>query len=138
MAGIVGTGLNFTFGSNGSPSTPVDNSSKVASIDFNFDQDVPDVTPFGVTSRAYAVGLSSGAISVEFFWDATIAAQLIALIGYTTAVDFVLGPNGSTSTYIKYTGSMFLKSMGQPMQVGDVKKVKCEFQATGTITRTTF
>jgi len=138
MAGIVGTALDFRFGSNGSPTSQIDNSAKVASLDFNFEQDVPDVTPFGTTSRAYAVGLSSGTISAEIFWDATIAAQLIALIGYTTAVDFTLGPNGTTSTYIKYTGTLFLKSLGQPMQVGDVKKVKCEFMATGTITRTTY
>lgn len=135
----VGLNVNFTLGSNGSPTTPVDLSTKVSSIDFGREQDLPDVTAFGTTgSRAYAAGLTSGTFKVELFWDATVDAHMNGLIGYQTAVNFVFGPDGSTSGYRKYTGTCFLKSLGEPIKVGEVKKFSMDFQITGAITATTY
>lgn len=135
----VGLSINFELGSNGTPTTLVDLSTKVRSIEFGREQDLPDVTAFnGNGARAFAAGLTQGTFSVEFFWDATIDSHLNGLIGYTTAVDFQYGPDGDTSGYPQFTGDCFLMSLSTPQAVGDVKVFSAEFQATGAITRSTF
>lgn len=135
----IGLNINFELGSNGSPTSLVDLSDKVSSIDFGREQDLPDVTAFnGNGARAFAAGLTQGSFSVEFFWDATIDAQLNGLIGYTTAVDFQYGPDGDTNGYRQYTGDCFLASLSTPQTVGDVKKFSAEFQVTGAITAGTY
>lgn len=135
----VGLNINFQLGEAGAETTEVDLSTKVSSIDFGREQDLPDVTAFGTTgTRAFAAGLTTGTFSVEFFWDATIDSHLNLLVGNTTAADFIYGPNGNTGGYRKYTGSCFIKSLSTPQQVGDVKKFSAEFQITGAITATTF
>lgn len=135
----IGLNVDFRLGSNGTPSTPVDLSNKVSQVDFNREQDLPEVTAFnGNGARAFAAGLTQGTFSVEFFWDAAVDAQLNGLVGYTTPVDFQYGPDGSTSTYPKYTGKAFLTSLSNPATVGDVKKFSAEFQITGAVTRATF
>jgi hypothetical protein len=135
----IGLNVDFQLGSNGSPTALVDLSSKVSSVDFQREQDLPDVTAFnGNGARAFAAGLTQGSFSVEFFWDATVDEQLNNLVGYTTAVDFQYGPDGSTSGKPKYTGKCFLSSLGNPATVGDVKKFSGEFTITGAVTRGTF
>src|SRR4051812_3097073 len=139
MAGIVSLNVDFQFGSNGTPSTLVDNSAKTQNCDFPREQDMKDVTAFnGNGARAFAVGLSSATFKAAFFWDATIDGQLQGLIGYVTAINFQFGPDGSLSGKPKYTGSMFAKSVGQPVNIGDIKVINCEFQITGLIVRATY
>lgn len=134
----VGLSIDFQIGSNGTPTTEVDRSTYVRSVDFKRTMDVPDTTPFGVTARTYAAGLSDATFTVEFFWDTTIDTHMNGLIGYTTAVEFIYGPDGTTSGRPKYTGTVFLKDLSAPTTVGDVKVFTAEFQATGAITRTTY
>jgi hypothetical protein len=134
----VGLSVDLQFGSNGSATTEVDRSTYVRSVDFPREQDVLDTTPFGVTARTYAVGLMDNKMTVEFFWDTTIDTHLNALLGYTTAVEFIYGPDGTTSGRPKFTGTVFCKSVSEPTTVGEVKMFTCEFQSTGTLTRTTY
>ncbi len=134
----VATALDFQFGSNGTPTSKVDNSTKTKSVDFPREQDLQDVSEFGTTSRKFAVGLSTGTFKAEFYYDSTIYTQLQGLIGYTTAVDFLFGPDGTTSGYPKYTGTMYVKSVGTPVTVGETKMVSVDFQINGTITATTY
>ena len=135
----VGLNLDFQIGSNGSPTTEVDISTKVKSVDFSRVQDVLDVTAFnGNGFRAFAVGLQEATFDVEVFWDTTVDTHLSGLVGYTTAVEFIYGPDGTTSTRPKYTGSVFLESLSIPATIGDIKVFTATFKATGTITRTTY
>lgn len=129
---------DFRFGSNGTPSSLVNNSSKTKSVDFPREQDTLDATALGSTSRNYVVGLSSATLKAEMFWDSTLDAQIQGLIGYATAVTFNYGPDGSTTGYPKYSGSAFLKSAGTPIEVGGVKMVTVDFQITGDVTRGTY
>lgn len=132
-------GLNIDFQLDNTSGTLVDLSVKTSSIDFGREQDLPEVTAFnGNGARAFAAGLTQGSFSCEFFWDATIDAHLNSLIGHTTALEFVYGPDGSTGGYRKYTGSCFMKSLSTPQQVGEVKKFSAEFQITGAVTATTY
>lgn len=135
----VGLNVDFQVGSNGTPTTEVDISTKVKSVDFSRVQDILDVTAFnGNGFRAFAVGLQEATFDVEVFWDTTVDTHLSGLIGYTTAVEFIYGPDGTTSTRPKYTGTAFLESLSIPATIGDIKVFSATFKCTGTITRTTY
>lgn len=131
--------LDFRFGSNGTPSTLVDRSNDVSSLDFPREQDLPETTVFNNSgARSYAVGLNGASLSVQFQWSAAIETQLANLVNYDTAVSFQVGENGSASGQIKKTGTMFLKSFKQGNKVGDIKTLDAEFQVTGAITVATY
>jgi hypothetical protein len=135
----VSLNVDFELGSNGTPSSLVDLSTKVSKVDFPREQDNLDVTAFnGNGTRAFAVGLSQGSFDVEFFWDTTVDGQIAGLLGYTTAVNFQYGPDGTTTGRPKYTGSCFLKSFTIPATIGEVKKFSGTFQVTGAVTRATY
>lgn len=134
----VGLNIDWQIGSNGTPTTEVDRSSYVRSADFSRVQDVLDTTPFNVTAKTYAVGLMDNTFSIEYFWDTTIDTHMQALLGYTTAVEFIYGPDGTTTGRPKFTGTVFLKSLSAPTTIGEVKVFTCEFQCTGAVTRTTY
>lgn len=135
----VGLNIDFQLGSNGTPSTLVDLSTKVKTADFSRTQDLPDVTAFnGNGARAFAAGLTEGSFDVEIFWDTAVDGQINGLIGYTTAVSFQYGPDGSTSTRPKYTGTAFLESVNNPATIGDVKVFSATFKVTGAVTRATY
>lgn len=135
----VGLNVDFQLGSNGTPTTEVDISTKTRKVDFPRDQDILDTTAFnGNGFRAFAVGLQQATFSCEFFWDTTIDTHLSGLVGYTTAVEFIYGPDGTTSGRPKYTGTCFLKSLSIPATIGEIKVFTAEFQLTGTITRGTY
>ncbi len=70
-------------------------------------------------------------MTVELFWDTTIDTHLNALLGYTTVVEFIYGPDGTTSTRPKFTGFCFLKSLSHPNTIGEVKVFTAEFQISG-------
>lgn len=134
----VALACDFQFGSNGSATTEVDRSSYVRSVDYSRVQDILDATPFAVTARTYVAGLMDNTMSVEFCWDTTLDTHLNALLGYTTAVEFIYGPDGTTSGRPKFTGTFFLKSLSHPNKIGEVKVITAEFQLTGAVTRTTY
>lgn len=140
MAGIVATTIDWRFGSNGTPTVQIDNSTKFNSIDFPRTQDLKDITPFGASGNAkqYAVGLNDATVKAEAFYDATLYAQLVALLNYATPINFTYGPAGPTTGYPKNTGTMILKSIGAPVKVGDVMMISVEFQITGAITATVY
>lgn len=130
--------IDWQIGSNGSATTEVDRSTYVKSVDFQRMFDILDATPFGVTARAYVGGLMDATFSVTYFWDTTIDTHMQALMGYTTAVEFIYGPDGTTSGRPKFTGTVFAKSISAPTSVGEVKEFTVEFQSTGTLTRGTY
>jgi hypothetical protein len=135
----VGLNVDFQLGSNGTPTVKVDISTKTRTVDFPREQDVLDVTAFnGNGFRAFAVGLQQATFSCEFFWDTTIDTHLAGLVGYTTAVDFIYGPDGTTTGRPKYTGTAFMKSLSIPATIGEIKVFSAEFQISGTITRTVY
>lgn len=137
---IASLNINFEIGSNGSPTTLVTSlSNKTRSCDFSRTQDLPDATAFnGSGAKSFVAGLNEGEFALEFFWDSTVDSHLSGLIGYTTAVNFQYGPDGSTTGYPKYTGTCFLSNLSMPATVGDVKTITATFKPTGAITRGTF
>jgi hypothetical protein len=131
--------IDVQFGSNGTPTTEVDRSTYVKTFSFPREQDMLDVTAFGTSGfRSFAVGLQSAKFPFEMFWDTTIDAHLSGLLGYTTLVEFIYGPDGTTSGRPKYTGTMALASLDSSATVGEIKTISGEFQISGIITRTTY
>ncbi len=130
--------IDFKFGSAGAETTQVDYSTKFKTVDFPREQDLQDVTPFGSSAKQFAVGLSNATFKGEAFYDTTIEPILAGMIGNLTAIAFTFGPDGTTTGNPKYTGNMFVKSVGSPVKVGEVKMLPVDFQITGSITRTTY
>ena len=104
-----------------------------------------ETTTFGVTGSAktYVVGLNDATLSVGGKWDATLDAHMENLraaqaAGTNVSATFEVGPEGSTTGKIKYTGECLLTSYEVDTPVGDVDTWTASFQVTGVITRTTY
>lgn len=130
----VAKNLDFRLGSAATPTTKVDLSAYVTEATLDRSADLPDATVFNSGgAKSYAAGLTDGDLKVEFMWNQTVDAQLKALVGFGTAVDFTLGELGTTTGYPKTTGSCFLSKLGKPQKVGDLMKISADFKTTGQI-----
>ena len=127
----------FKIGSSATPGTVVDISSAITEVGFPRSIETGETTAFGSSAKTYLVGLSDATISINGSFDATYDAQLAGLIG-VDAVSFEYGPAGSTSTYVKYTGTCVMTSYETSSPVGDIVKFTAAFQVTGAITRATY
>jgi len=68
----------------------------------------------------------------------TVWNQIAAIYNGADSVTWEIGPNGTTSTYAKITGSAVITSMSMPLQVGDVIKFDVTWRVNGAVTFTTF
>ena len=94
-----------------------------------------ETTSFGSSYRTYVVGFQNATISIEGTWDATVDAHLAGILGQDATVSFEYGPEGSTSTYVKYTGEAYVTSYETSGAVGEVVTFSAELQVSGAITR---
>lgn len=113
-------------------------SDSLNSISFPREAEVLETTSFGSSDRTYIVGFKNGTISIEGSFDATYDGYLAGALGQDATLSFEYGPEGSTSTYTKYTGECILTSYESTAGVGDVVSVSAEFQITGAVTRGTY
>jgi len=124
--------------------TLVDISSYVNEVSFPREIESGETTAFGNTAKTYIVGLQDATISVSGMYDATIDAQIVAVIaaldvGTTiSTASFVYGPEGSAVSRIKYLGETIVTGYEVSAGVGDVVTFSLDLQCTGAITRTTF
>jgi len=108
------------------------------SISFPREAEVLETTSFGSSDRTYIVGFKNGTISIEGSFDATYDGYLAGALGQDATLSFEYGPEGSTSTYTKYTGECILTSYESTAGIGDVVSISAEFQITGAVTRGTY
>ena len=108
------------------------------SISFPREAEVLETTSFGSSDRTYIVGFKNATISIEGSFDATYDGYLAGALGQDATLSFEYGPEGSTSTQVKYTGECILTSYESTAGVGDVVSVSAEFQITGAVTRGTY
>lgn len=97
-----------------------------------------ETTTFGSTAKSYITGLTDATISVSGKWDATVDAHLAAILGQAATLTFEVGPAGSGTGNIKYTGECIATSFEVGASVGDAVTFSLELQVTGSITRTTY
>ena len=131
-------GKNASFKVDNSSGTLTDISNTLNSVTFPREIETLETTSFGSSNRSYVVGFTGATISIEGSFDATVDAHLAGILGQEASVSFEYGPEGTTSTYVKYTGECFLTSYETSAGVGDIVSYSAEFQVTGAITRGTF
>lgn len=112
-----------------------DISNTLNSVTFPREAEVLETTSFGSSDRTYIVGFKNGTISIEGSFDATVDGYLAGILGQDATVSFEYGPEGSTSTYTKYTGEAILTSYETSAGVGDIVAFSAEFQISGAVTR---
>ena len=115
-----------------------DISNTLTDVSFPQSVDTAETTAFGSSAKTYIVGLTDATFSVSGNFDATVDAHLAAIVGKADSVSFEYGPEGSTATFVKYTGEALLTSYEKSGAVGDVVTFSAEFQVTGAVTRGTY
>ena len=115
-----------------------DISDTLTDVSFPETIETAETTSFGSNSKTYIVGLKDATISISGNFDATVDAHLAGIAGQSATVSFEYGPEGTTSTFVKYTGEAILTSYEKSGAVGDVVTYSAEFQVTGAVTRGAF
>lgn len=128
-------GKSAVFKVDNNAGTLTDISNTLNSVSFPREAEVLETTSFGSSDRSYVVGFKNQTIGVEGSFDATVDAHLAGILGQEATVSFEYGPEGSTSTFTKYTGECLMTSYEQSAGVGDIVSYSAEFQITGAVTR---
>ena len=128
-------GKSTSFKVDNSGGTLTDISNTLTDVSFPQSVDTAETSAFGASAKTYIVGLTDGTFSVSGNFDATVDAHLAAIVGKTDSVSYEYGPEGSTATFVKYTGECILTSYEKSGAIGDVVTYSAEFQVTGAITR---
>ena len=130
-------GKSTVFKVDNAAGTLTDISNTLTDVSFPQSVETAETTSFGSSAKTYIVGLTDSTISVSGNWDATVDAHLAAILGQAATVSFEYGPEGSTSTYIKYSGEAIVTSYEKSGAIGDVVSYSAELQVTGAVTRGT-
>jgi hypothetical protein len=128
-------GKSAVFKVDNSGGSLTDISDTLNSVSFPREAETLETTSFGSSDRTYVVGFKNATISVEGSFDATVDTHLAGILGQEASVSFEYGPEGSTSTFTKYTGECLMTSYETSAGVGDIVTYSAEFQITGVITR---
>jgi hypothetical protein len=131
-------GKSTVFKVDNSGGTLTDISNTLTDVTFPQTVETAETTSFGSSAKSYIVGLTDSTVSISGTYDATVDAHLAAILGQAASVSFEYGPEGSTSTYVKYSGEAYLTSYEKSGSVGDAVKFSAEFQVTGAVTRGTW
>ena len=128
-------GKSAVFKVDNAAGTLTDISNTLNTVSFPREAEVLETTSFGSSDRTYIVGFKNGTISIDGSFDATVDTHLAAILGQDATVSFEYGPEGSTSTYTKYTGEAIMTSYETSAGVGDIVSFSAAFQISGAVTR---
>lgn len=131
-------GKSTTFKIDDSGGTLRDISNTLTDVSFPQSVDTAETSSFGDSAKTYIVGLTDGTLSVSGNFDATVDGYIAGTIGFATPLEFEYGPEGSTSGYVKYSGTAILTSYEKSGAIGDVVTYSAEYQITGAVTRGTW
>jgi predicted secreted protein len=131
-------GKNSVFKVDNSSGTLTDISNVLNNVSFPREVETVETTSFGSSYRTYVVGFQNATISIEGTYDATVDAHLAGILGQDATVSFEYGPEGSTSTYPKFSGEAYMTSYETSGAVSEVVTFSAEFQVSGAITRGTW
>ena len=128
-------GKSTVFKVDNSGGSLTDITNTLTDVSFPRSVDTAETSAFGDSAKTYIVGLSDATVSVSGNYDATVDAHLAGVLGQAATLSFEYGPEGSTSTFVKYTGECILTSYEKSGAIGDVVTYSAEFQVTGAVTR---
>jgi hypothetical protein len=137
---IGGRDSTWKHGTNGAVGVNTDFTAKTMSVQPNFNADETDMTVFGDGYREFEQTFKDAEIAVTYKYDTTIFGQLAAIYNNGDTVTWELGPTGTTGggINVKETGSMFLKSFTQAIDVGEGLKIVTQWRVSGAVTFSTF
>lgn len=138
MAVVGGINSNFQHGTHGALTTLTDFSAKTQEASFDSQAEQVDSTSFGSGYRSYTQSFKNASVKSKYIYDPTIFGQLGDLYNNGETVSFQLAPNGTATGQAKVTGSMFMKTMNTPVQIGNLLVLEVEWQVTGAVTFATF
>lgn len=115
----------------------------LTSVTFSQANDTHDTTTLGAEAHTYITGLTDGTIQLEGFWDktASVGASTVldSLVGLDAiTVGFEYGPEGNTSTNVKYSGECILESLDYTTPVADLVTFSATLKISGAVTKGTF
>lgn len=100
-------------------------------------RDLADTTTLGDGGWTHRPGLEKTSFTIIGFYDDTATtgpeAVLSAAVVATSAVAWIFGPEGSTATMPKFSGTCWIDSVEYPVRIGD----QVGFRATGRVEGTT-
>jgi len=131
-------GKSTVFKVDNSGGTLTDISNSLTDVSFPQSVDTAETSAFGSSAKTYVVGLTDATISVSGMFDATVDAHLSGILAQAATVSFEYGPEGSTATFVKYTGEAILTSYEKSGAIGDMVSFSAEFQVSGAVTRGTY
>jgi hypothetical protein len=131
-------GKSTSFKIDDSGGTLRDISNTLTDVSFPQSVDTAETSSFGDSAKTYIVGLTDGTLSVSGNFDATVDGYIAGTVGFATPLEFEYGPEGSSSGYVKYSGTAILTSYEKSGAIGDVVTYSAEYQITGAVTRGTW
>lgn len=131
-------GRNTVFKVQDSTGTLQDISNVMRDVSLPVSIDTPETTAFGSGTKTYVIGIKDAKLSGSGMFDAATDAILQGIFGMEAARGFEYGPEGSTATRVKYSGSLYLTGYTISGSVSDMVAASFEFQITGDVTRGTW
>ena len=131
-------GKNTVFKIDNAAGSLQDISTYVRSAKFKQTSDDADTTTFGSTYKSFLLGVKDGTITIEGVWDPTVDNILNGILAHATTKTFELGPEGSGTGAIKYTGEAVCMSYDTDHPVKEAATFTAEFKTSGAVTRTTY
>jgi hypothetical protein len=125
-------------GTQGAPTVVTDRSNNYKTLDFEENVDLAESTAFQDTDKTYEVGFKDNKFSGTGNWTAALDAHLGALLGFATPVAFELGPQGSTTGNVKYTGNCYCVSFKKSGAYNALNSFTSDFTISGPVTRGTY
>lgn len=128
---IGGKNTFWAHGSSGAPSTNVNYSTNTRAITPTFDGEEVDATVFGDAFRDFEQSFKNANINATYKFAPAIWQIIADLYSNGTEITFELGPNGTTTTFPKITGSMVLINFNQAVAIGGLLEITATFRVTG-------
>lgn len=133
---IGGKNTKFKHGTHGALATNTDFSADIRSVTPNYDRETVDATTFGDAYKDHEMSFKNATFEIVYKYktDGTIYSMLTSLYSNDEEVTFEYSPNGTTATYPKDTGSMFITKISTPTQIGNLIECSVSWQVNGAVT----
>ncbi len=106
------------------------------------ERELNDSTTLGDSGHEREPSLENGRIRIAGFFDDTATLGPDAVLGplrtHTSATTFKYGPKGSTATFVRYTGTCWVRNYEITSRVGELVGFSADLEVNGAITRDTF
>lgn len=129
---------SWKHGTHGAVSSLTDFSLKTMDVNLDRTSDQLDATCFQATYRAKEQGFKDGNLTIQYHFDPTVYVQLTDIFNNDDAVDFELGPDGTSTNKVKITGSFIILKVGTPVKVNEVLIIPVSGDTTGAVTDALF